>query len=202
MKIDNRYDLLQYIESLLYTIPDIVYVLLIAVFCLLTITVVIKNHNYEKRLVNICRLLFFEYLSFIFCITIVFRDYVETRPMELQLFWSYADAKSGNTYLYYENILNICLFIPIGFLFYYSWPQLKWWCTLLFGTIISVTIEVMQLCFRRGLCEIDDVFHNIIGCLEGILIAITLKAIVRCLKLQKKVDIHPPKTGISVHFSD
>lgn len=181
MKIDNRYDLLQYIESLLYTIPDIVYIIMIVVLCFLSLAILLKYNN-GRRLLNVCRLLLLEYLFFIICITIVFRDYVETRSMELQLFWSYADAESGNTYLYYENILNICLFIPIGYLFYYSWPQLKWWCSLLFGAIISVTIEVMQLSFQRGLCEVDDVFHNTVGCLAGILIAITLKTVVHWLK--------------------
>ena len=35
------------------------------------------------------------------------------------------------------------------------------------GAGISVMIELLQLIFKRGLCEVDDVIHNVLGTLIG-----------------------------------
>ena len=35
------------------------------------------------------------------------------------------------------------------------------------GAGISVMIELLQLIFKRGLCEVDDVIHNVLGCMVG-----------------------------------
>ena len=43
------------------------------------------------------------------------------------------------------------------------------------GAGISVVIELLQLIFKRGLCEVDDVIHNVLGTLIGYgIITITL----------------------------
>jgi glycopeptide antibiotics resistance protein len=43
----------------------------------------------------------------------------------------------------------------------------RWLKVLIFSFALSMSIEIMQLVLRRGLCEFDDVFHNTLGCLLG-----------------------------------
>jgi len=38
---------------------------------------------------------------------------------------------------------------------------------LLIGCSISISIEVLQLCFMKGFSELDDVMHNTVGCFVG-----------------------------------
>lgn len=67
-----------------------------------------------------------------------------------------------------EVILNVFLLMPAGFLlsFVIAQPN-KYLFGLLFGIAISSTIEILQLVWRRGLFEFDDIFHNGLGCLVG-----------------------------------
>ena len=85
-------------------------------------------------------------------------------------FWSYIAIYNGETFLIKEDLLNVALFVPIGFLLCYVLPYRRWWIALMFGLGLSVGIESMQLVWKRGICEFDDVFHNTIGCLIGYLI--------------------------------
>lgn len=57
--------------------------------------------------------------------------------------------------------LNILLFVPLGFLL----GDKK---GILFGFLLSVTIELVQLIFRLGFCEMDDVLNNTIGTVVGV----------------------------------
>lgn len=37
----------------------------------------------------------------------------------------------------------------------------------MFGFSFSVCIEFLQLVWKRGTCEFDDIFHNTLGCMIG-----------------------------------
>lgn len=64
-----------------------------------------------------------------------------------------------------EQILtNIVMFIPIGILTGKMWR----WKGLLFAAGLSIVIEVLQLLTARGLCEFDDVIHNLFGAVIGV----------------------------------
>ena len=65
------------------------------------------------------------------------------------------------------NLLNVALFIPIGFLLGCGFKDMTWKRALAVGVMLSVFIEILQLIFRKGLCEIDDVIHNVLGCMIG-----------------------------------
>ena len=79
--------------------------------------------------------------------------------------------QNGKPYLFVENLLNILIFIPVGFLMKFCFIKLT--CTKIIGMgfLISCTIEIIQFISKRGLCEIDDVIHNTIGCTIGYLFA-------------------------------
>ena len=48
--------------------------------------------------------------------------------------------------------------------------RVKWQYALVFGVLISATIETSQLITMRGLFEWDDMIHNGLGCVIGCVI--------------------------------
>lgn len=129
---------------------------------------------YKKKTMSkqtyIALLLLVFYLCFVFQITIIKRIPENGYQYELQLFWSYRAIAAGKKDLIIEIILNIILFIPIGALF--SSLLKKRWPVPLIGTGISFGIELTQLITKRGLFEFDDVFHNTLGTLLGLSVAV------------------------------
>lgn len=64
-----------------------------------------------------------------------------------------------------EQILtNVIMFVPIGVLVGWIWR----WRGLWIAAGLSVGIEILQLVTSRGLCEFDDVIHNMIGAAIGV----------------------------------
>ncbi len=114
--------------------------------------------------------------------TVIGRYPMETR-CELRLFWSYGAIAAGNKDLLQEVILNVVLFVPIGmliaFLFDRRWIYLK---GLLTGFLASLTVETLQLIMQRGLFELDDIFHNTLGCVIGVVISTAVFKVVRVVK--------------------
>ena len=67
-----------------------------------------------------------------------------------------------------EQILaNVIMFLPVGMLVGWIWRWKGLWVA--FG--LSAAIEILQLVTSRGLCEFDDVFHNMVGAIIGVGIA-------------------------------
>ena len=65
-------------------------------------------------------------------------------------------------------ILNILLFIPLGYLSPSCMNLLdRWWKVMLTGLAVSFIIEVVQLLTRLGYADIDDLVNNTIGALIG-----------------------------------
>lgn len=66
-----------------------------------------------------------------------------------------------------DLLLNIILFIPLGFLLPYLWPKLSGFKTVLTGLLVSVAIETTQYVLQLGCCDIDDIINNTLGSLLG-----------------------------------
>ena len=69
--------------------------------------------------------------------------------------------------IYEQTWLNILLFIPLGYLFPLVARSAAFWNTVGFGCILSAFIELIQYLTRRGWCDVDDVFLNMIGTIIG-----------------------------------
>lgn len=86
-----------------------------------------------------------------------------------QLFSSYREAWNNFSFTEWRNlILNIILFIPLGFLL----PMLsgkfkKFWRTYIVGLILTFGIEFVQLTTGRGVFEADDILNNFAGTMIG-----------------------------------
>lgn len=104
------------------------------------------------------------YLFFVLCTTLFFRESSETMRYCLFPFWSYDVL---NYKIIAQLILNVLLFVPIGFFLGAIIHGIKWIQVIEIGCFLSVMIEILQLLTRRGVCNIDDVIHNAIGCAIG-----------------------------------
>ncbi len=161
-----REDFKQYIISLYQDIPQEVYERLLSVFCM-GLVVFIAWKGFKTGLRYSVALLLIEYIFLIFCSTVFFRTTSELRKYDIHPFWSYKAIQDGREDLLAENIMNVVVFIPVGLLLGIAFKQMTWWKTLLIGCSISITIEALQFCFLKGFSEVDDVMHNMVGCLIG-----------------------------------
>ena len=66
-----------------------------------------------------------------------------------------------------EIILNVLLFMPIGFISGIVFNNANIIKVIGFGCLLSLSIEIFQLLTMRGVCNIDDVIHNTFGCVIG-----------------------------------
>lgn len=96
----------------------------------------------------------------------------------MTLFHSYREILNGGSpEILRSNFMNIILFYPAGLIGGMVLPR-KWpgWlrCILvvLLLAAMSAGIEWMQYRFSLGQCEIDDVLHNTVGALLGVLISL------------------------------
>lgn len=101
------------------------------------------------------------YILFILMETVIGRKAGALR-MELVLFWSYSYPE-----LRMEIILNYLFFIPLGLLLYLCFGKKYGLRVVIAGFLLSTSIELIQLIFRIGLFEFDDIIGNTIGCFIG-----------------------------------
>ena len=66
-----------------------------------------------------------------------------------------------------QIIANVIMFIPVGVLSGWMWNWKGMW----FGVGLSFEVELLQLVTSRGLCEFDDVIHNVVGTVIGVRVA-------------------------------
>lgn len=89
--------------------------------------------------------------------------------IELCPFWSYWEAFTQHNHSLWQQIFfNVAVFIPWGFLFpflFHRMKNLRW--NVLGAAMMSLVIEILQLIFKCGLFEFDDLFHNTLGTLIG-----------------------------------
>lgn len=112
------------------------------------------------------------YVVFILMETIIGRKPGIARA-EFIPFWSYSHPE-----LRMEIILNYILFVPLGFLLHLCFGEKrKHGCVWIakVGFLLSALIESIQLVFRIGLFEFDDMIGNTIGCLIGAVVGKMVK---------------------------
>ena len=113
-----------------------------------------------------------EYITVILSITVIFRNTMNVVACNFNLFWTYDEILKGiRDDLFTQVIMNVVIFIPIGVMIggvTQTWHLLRRWLLLLaIGLILSVSIEAMQFLYRKGFAELDDVMHNVFGCIIG-----------------------------------
>ena len=184
----GREEFKQYILNLYQDVPSEFYEGLLSLLCIGAVGFFIIL-GWKRGWRKIAGLLFVEYVFLIYCLTVICRKVSEgTTGHNFTLFWSYEAIKNGRVDLAAENIMNVVIFVPVGILTaLVIYSKLKLFKTGLFiialGLFISSSIEAMQFFLKRGFSELDDVFHNTLGCLIGFMIVAIIKEI---WLLQKK----------------
>lgn len=170
-----------YIVRLLHSVPVEFYIGALALFliCICSFFALAKTKKAARLSLIV---LLAEYICFLLCSTVFFRNDVRLIGYNYKPFRSYVDYLGGSAdYLLPQVIMNIIVFIPIGFLLSLLFQNLKWWQLLIIGGVFSITIEILQLTFQKGFCEVDDILHNLFGCLMGILFYKSIKFICKQL---------------------
>ena len=62
---------------------------------------------------------------------------------------------------------NIGLFVPIGFLVPFVFQEMTWQTSLALGVAAGLAIEGLEVVFRVGIFDIDDVILNALGVMIG-----------------------------------
>lgn len=176
--MENKFS--EYCLGLFNNIPYYVYLLLVIILCagiVLIIRLMGTNNGWKYALT----LLLSEYCFFLLCSTVIFRSVLKESSCHFMPFWSYYPSYSEQFTIMPEHIMNIVVFIPVGILCCILWGKMSLLKAFMFGCLFSCLIEMSQYVFKRGVCEIDDVINNTIGCLLGASIVCVLRKMLKCL---------------------
>ena len=134
--------------------------------------------------------IFFCYLSVVIGVTLLSRSFRTDRAIQ-PLFYSYRDAWINFSNAAWRNIiLNICMFIPFGI-----WLPLgikgfrKFWRIYLAGFTFTLFIEHIQLFFRFGIFELDDILGNTVGTMIGYGLFATAVFIINIIQKRKPENV-------------
>lgn len=139
-------------------------------FVILTLVIVAGLHSRrvadKKKFVLWAMLV--EYLLLVVCAAVVFRPTLPARHLHLTPLWVYTDfMKIHPNEAVRDIVINLLLFLPVGALLAGINPSIKWYKVLLIGLACSLTIELLQYIFLRGVAQTDDLIHNAVSCLVG-----------------------------------
>lgn len=162
-------------------IPRIKWVLLFGIiffvlFCFLCTIGCIKRYK-TKRVPITCDILLSFDCSFIVVMTLFTRRIGDTYKIDLKPFSSYYVAfAEGNMEILLQILVNIAMYIPLGFLLPCCFKLFEKYRYVILGIFSgSLVIELIQLIFRLGLFEVDDVINNTLGAVIGLVIYIIFK---------------------------
>lgn len=112
------------------------------------------------------------YLFIVVCSTIVCRRAMSFcfDRLELMPFWTYRSVIAhtpGVSVWDWDIVPNVVLFIPLGFLVKLIYPSISALKMLGVAVLCSLFVETNQYVFEKGVTQIDDMMHNVIGALLG-----------------------------------
>jgi glycopeptide antibiotics resistance protein len=139
------------------------------------ITITITRRCQRKKLISrkqaIALVLLTTYIFLVFASTVFSRTATSQYTYELIPFWSYRKILQGSESLFWEDIFNVLMLLPVGIfvpiVITGGEKERLFFRVLRIGFLISFTIEILQLVMKRGLFEFDDMFHNTLGVAIG-----------------------------------
>lgn len=149
-------------------VPKGVYLVLAVLFVVGTLLLLWRNGLREGWRYSML-LLLAEWVFLILGICLLFRESDAERSISLIPFSSYF-VIAENTYFLEKaalNVLNVVMFVPVGLLLGIGFKGMTWKKMYLASLSLSIMIELLQFILKRGLCETDDVIHNVLGAAIG-----------------------------------
>lgn len=173
-------------------IPSIKWVLLFGVVFMILFYVLSRKgytkHYVKPIIIIVSGILLSLSCSFIFVMTLFGRSIGAEFDFRAKPFESYYIAfAEGGVEVMLQIIINIAMFIPVGFLLPCCFRIYEKYRYVLITVIIaSVSIELLQLIFRIGLFETDDVINNVFGAMIGLGTYVVVKKMRNYLNLSQK----------------
>lgn len=124
------------------------------------------------------------YVCFMLLVTLFIREIGSGGKLAWTPLWSWKMVfRYHSLQLLWQILLNILLFVPLGFLMaIHRGRSAK--VMVLIGFGLSFCIELCQLVFRLGLFEWDDILHNGAGCALGMLAVRGCQGFLRKVKIR------------------
>ena len=155
---------MNYFNHISTNISEWLCVVLLLVLCVMAIAIFSRKGVIRIQLRRLLKVMFVEYLVLLFCSTVIFREESPEAGVKFTLFDGYLDR---NMYILKDALLNVAIFIPIGFCtsIFLRFP--KWLKILLLSISLSCAIELSQFILSRGWCDTNDVMNNAVGGMIG-----------------------------------
>ena len=162
------------IQKLFFMYTWNIVVLLIVMLLISVLYLILKRKIVNKRITNTVFLVSFSlYFALMIYSTLIDRSSgTESAGLCLIPFNSYYKLFKGNTDIFNQSIMNIAFFYPFGFLIGgldVNFLKKRKWIIEIFAFAFSFCIESLQFIFHLGYAEIDDVIHNTLGAIIGII---------------------------------
>lgn len=129
-------------------------------------TYCISKKKHSTAWINICLVLYFLILYFVTCFCRLPVDYYRVDIVPFHSFFRF--YQTGEVKILADDLMNIFLFLPLGGLLMIKYPWVKRKRIVIFGFMVSFSIEAIQLFFKVGYFETDDLINNTLGGLIGI----------------------------------
>lgn len=152
----------------MWSFTQIIVFLIIVIVSNLTMTAMLRTGRIRRRQVaSIVALIF--YMAIVYSSTVFTRE-ASGAHLQLEFLegWKKALFEHSQTAMM-EGVLNILLFVPIGWLLVTACRQSHSIARrIAYGFAFSLFIELSQLVFQCGFCSVDDLVNNTVGCVLGI----------------------------------
>lgn len=121
-------------------------------------------------------------IGFIIYTTLLCREPKDYREYNFQLFWSYQRFFDDIEPQGQQILLNILFFVPLGVLIPFcidgNWKR-KLAVTVITACLLSGTVGLLQLLYKLGFAEFEDVFDNTMGAAIGAVVVLMLGRVKR-----------------------
>ena len=116
------------------------------------------------KMKRFCQTALVVYAFFIIYMAVLSRSVAKQSCIKMDLLQCYLQP-SGNSSR--DVVVNIVGFIPVGTLVGFLSRRHRVAKALLAGVMISLSIEVSQLIWKKGVFDVDDIFNNAVGAVIG-----------------------------------
>lgn len=170
-----------------YRVACAVAIVVFSAYCIIVLRKRFANKNVKRTAVGkdiVCGVFMSVYMALLMSWTILDRSIGEEYQIKFVPFWSHAELfRNWSRHLAMQIFYNILLFVPWGIIFPIiskTMQKIQWVALSAFA--FSALIEVIQLVFKCGLFEFDDMFHNSLGAILGYVIWYRMKKLLSNIK--------------------
>ncbi len=165
-------------QQIIYKLDQIkpVWWLLITIVLIIDAVVLLCSRHRKNLRLIIYWCILLPYLLFILSSTVFSRSVLTAEfwrdlfSFDISTAWTVGPGIYGKIDTVSELVMNILMFIPIGYLLSRIFDNRKW-LALYLCLMITFSIELLQLVTKRGFFEVADLILNMAGAAAGVLMS-------------------------------